>query len=62
MPSPDAGLGRNMNKWSVIGDDHETRAYFDIYAELIEGHSYGKKFLIIDMVFSLGFIKSFGVI
>jgi hypothetical protein len=62
MPSPDVGLGRSMNKWSVIGDDHETRATFDIYAVLIEGRSYGKKFLIIDKVFSLGFIQSFGLI
>ena len=62
MPSPDVGLGRNMNKWSVIGDDHETRAAFDIYAVLIEGRMYGKKCLIIDRVFLLGFIQSFGII
>jgi hypothetical protein len=62
MPSPDVGLGRNMDKWSVIGDDQETRATFDVYAVLIKSRSYGKKFLIIDRVFSLGLIQSFGVI
>ena len=28
MPSRDVGLGRNMDKWSVISDDHDSRATF----------------------------------
>jgi hypothetical protein len=62
MPSLDVGLGRNMDKWSMISDDHETRVTFDVYAVLIKSRNYGKKFLIIDKVFPLSLIQIFGVI
>ena len=52
----------NMDEWSLISDDHDTRATFNVYAVLIKSRRYGKKFLIIDGIFSLSLIQSFGVI
>ena len=53
MPSSDVGLSRNMDEGSVISDDHETSATFNVYAVLVKSCRYSKKLLIIDMVFSL---------
>jgi hypothetical protein len=51
-----------MDEWSLISDDHETKATFNVYAVFIKSNRYGKKLLIIDRVFSLSFIQCFGVI
>ena len=53
MPSPDVGLGRDMGEWSVITDYHKFFATLDENAVLTKSGRYGKKFLIIDRVFSL---------
>jgi hypothetical protein len=51
-----------MDEWHVISDDHETRATFNVYAFFIKSRRYGKEILIIDKIFSLSLIQSFGVI
>jgi hypothetical protein len=56
MPPPDVGLGRDVGEWSVVSDYHKFFATFDVNAVLIKSGRYGKKFLIIDRVFSLSLV------
>jgi hypothetical protein len=56
MPPPDVGLGRDVGEWSVISDYHKFLAAFNVNAVLIKSGRYGKKFLIIDRVFSLSLV------
>ena len=49
MPSPDVGLGRDVDEWFVINKDyHKFFATLNVNAVLIKSGRDGKKLLVID--------------
>ncbi len=62
MSSPDVGLGRDVDELSLISDYHKFFATLDENAVLIKSGRYDKKLLVIDIILSLRFVQSFGVI
>ena len=57
MPSPNVGLGRDVDEWNVTSDYHKFFATFNVNAVLIKSGRYGKKLLVIDQIFRCALFK-----